>query len=182
MKLATLTFNEHLLTTPLGELAIWLDSEDTLQFVGWHEDRETSRVQLASYYPQNAISLQTAPLPSPVIRLIANYFTGDIKAIDRLKVAQFGSPFQKKVWQALRTIPAGSTTSYGELAKQLGNPLASRAVGMANHHNPIAIVVPCHRVIGKNNKLTGYAGGLERKQWLLDHERRFIHNDLLPLI
>lgn len=182
MKQTALTFNEYLLTTPLGELAIWLDSTDVLQFVGWLKHKEPSLQQLANYYQVKTIDLQTVTQPNEVIRAMANYFTGDIKAIDSLKVAHFGSPFQKQVWQALRTIPAGTTTSYGELAKQLGKPQASRAVGMANHHNPIAIVVPCHRVIGKNKKLTGYAGGLERKQWLLDHERHFTYNDLLPLI
>jgi len=182
MKQTAVTFNEHLLNTPLGELAIWLDKADILQFVGWLEYREPTLQQLAHYYQTTTINLQPETQPNNIVTKIADYFAGDIKAIDCLPVASFGSPFQKQVWQALRTIPAGTTTSYGELAKQLDKPLASRAVGMANHNNPIAIVVPCHRVIGKNKQLTGYAGGLERKQWLLDHERKFIYNDILPLL
>jgi methylated-DNA-[protein]-cysteine S-methyltransferase len=81
-----------------------------------------------------------------------------------------GTPFQKLVWAELRNIPAGATISYGELAKRIGRPGASRAVGLANGSNPIAIVVPCHRVIGANGSLTGYGGGMERKRWLLEHE------------
>ncbi len=83
-----------------------------------------------------------------------------------------GSPFQRRVWQALLEIPYGATTTYGELALRLGKPGAARAVGLANGRNPFAIVVPCHRVVGARGALTGYGGGLERKRWLLDHERR----------
>jgi methylated-DNA-[protein]-cysteine S-methyltransferase len=82
-----------------------------------------------------------------------------------------GAPFELRVWAALRLIPPGRTVSYGEIARQIGAPGSSRAVGMANGANPIAIIVPCHRVIGSNGTLTGYGGGLDRKAWLLDHER-----------
>lgn len=82
-----------------------------------------------------------------------------------------GGPFELRVWAALRQIPRGETTSYGEIARRIGSPGASRAVGLANGANPIAIIVPCHRVIGSNGSLTGYGGGLDRKQWLLDRER-----------
>jgi methylated-DNA-[protein]-cysteine S-methyltransferase len=85
-------------------------------------------------------------------------------------VATNGTDFQKSVWHALRAIPAGQTVTYGELARRLGQPTAMRAVGLANGANPIGIVVPCHRVVGANGTLTGYAGGLERKRWLLAHE------------
>jgi methylated-DNA-[protein]-cysteine S-methyltransferase len=85
-------------------------------------------------------------------------------------VATGGTPFQRRVWSALREIPVGRTVSYGALAQQLGQPSAARAVGLANGRNPIGIVVPCHRVIGSNAALTGYAGGLARKRWLLEHE------------
>ncbi|MGC1423825.1 MAG: methylated-DNA--[protein]-cysteine S-methyltransferase, partial [Terracidiphilus sp.] len=81
-------------------------------------------------------------------------------------------PFQQEVWRALREIPCGSTTSYGRLAEAIGRPTAVRAVGLANGANPVAVVVPCHRVIGANGTLTGYGGGIERKRWLLDHEKR----------
>ena len=98
------------------------------------------------------------------------YFEGDLAAIEGLPVEYHGTPFQETVWRALREIPVGATESYGQLAARIGKPSASRAVGHANSQNPIAIVVPCHRVIGANASLTGYAGGMNRKRWLLDHE------------
>jgi len=84
-----------------------------------------------------------------------------------------GAPFELQVWDALRQIPIGATSTYGAIAKQLGAPAASRAVGAANGANPVGIIVPCHRVIGSSGKLTGYGGGLDRKQWLLNHEARW---------
>src|SRR5204863_3697864 len=84
-----------------------------------------------------------------------------------------GSPFQLAVWNALRAIPYGETRTYGQIAKAIGQPRSARAVGLANNQNPIAIIVPCHRVIGANKSLTGYGGGLPRKRWLLEHEARF---------
>lgn len=102
---------------------------------------------------------------------IRAYFGGELTALDDIAVHPAGTPFQQKVWTALRAIPAGRTESYGQLAKQIGRPTACRAVGLANGQNPISLVIPCHRVIGSNGKLTGYGGGLHRKQWLLEHER-----------
>jgi methylated-DNA-[protein]-cysteine S-methyltransferase len=102
---------------------------------------------------------------------IRAYLDGDYGSLDDITVNTGGTSFQQLVWQELRTILVGTTLSYGQLATKLGKPTASRAVGMANSLNPVAIVVPCHRVIGAKAKLTGYAGGLERKQWLLEHER-----------
>jgi methylated-DNA-[protein]-cysteine S-methyltransferase len=98
------------------------------------------------------------------------YFAGERTTFE-LALEPAGTPFQREVWAALRTIPYGETRSYGELAAQIGRPGASRAVGLANGRNPISIVIPCHRVIGSTGTLTGYGGGLERKQWLLDLER-----------
>ncbi len=99
------------------------------------------------------------------------YFDGDLSAVNDLPTETNGTAFQRAVWQVLRKIPAGRTISYGALAAQIGNPKAVRAVGLANGSNPIAIVVPCHRVIGANASLTGYGAGLHRKRWLLAHER-----------
>jgi methylated-DNA-[protein]-cysteine S-methyltransferase len=99
------------------------------------------------------------------------YFAGTRTTFE-LPLRGAGTPFQERVWHALRAIPFGRTESYGALAKRLGDANASRAVGMANGRNPISIIVPCHRVVGANGALTGYGGGLERKQWLLEHERR----------
>lgn len=102
--------------------------------------------------------------------MLSRYFAGECAVIDTVAVELNGTGFQKKVWQALRRIPTGATLSYGELARRIGEPSAVRAVGAANGANPIALVVPCHRVIGSDGSLTGYGGGLERKRWLLDHE------------
>ena len=102
--------------------------------------------------------------------LLRRYFGGDLAVLDTIPVELNGTAFQKQVWQALRRIPSGSTISYGELARRIGNPSAIRAVGTANGANPVAVIVPCHRVIGSDGSLTGYGGGLDRKQWLLAHE------------
>jgi methylated-DNA-[protein]-cysteine S-methyltransferase len=91
-------------------------------------------------------------------------------AIDSISVDTGGTPFQRQVWAALRSIPAGGTVTYADLARTLGRPSAARAVGAINGRNPVAIVVPCHRLIGRHASLTGYAGGLWRKRWLLSHE------------
>lgn len=101
---------------------------------------------------------------------IRAYLAGDFGALDGIEVRTAGTAFQRKVWAALREIPVGATLSYGRLAARIGVPTASRAVGMANGSNPVPIVVPCHRVIGANGRLTGFGGGLHRKQWLLAHE------------
>ncbi|USH04199.1 methylated-DNA--[protein]-cysteine S-methyltransferase [Grimontia kaedaensis] len=105
-----------------------------------------------------------------IISQLDRYFAGEAVEFD-VPLDLLGTAFQCEVWKALKSIPAGETLSYGELANQVGRPKASRAVGAANGQNPIAIIVPCHRVIGKNGKLTGYAGGLEAKAWLLKHEQ-----------
>jgi methylated-DNA-[protein]-cysteine S-methyltransferase len=99
------------------------------------------------------------------------YFAGELDSLDDIDVELHGTEFQREVWTALRDIPAGTTTTYGELARGIERPRAVRAVGAANGSNPVSIVVPCHRVIGRNGTLTGYGGGLHRKQWLLQHER-----------
>jgi methylated-DNA-[protein]-cysteine S-methyltransferase len=98
------------------------------------------------------------------------YLAGDFMAFDGLPVTTGGTDFQEQCWRALRAIPVGTVTTYGALAAQMGRPKASRAVGYANSLNPVAIILACHRVIGQNRGLTGYAGGLDRKRWLLEHE------------
>ena len=117
---------------------------------GWKEDR------------------MLAPL-SATLQQLAEYFAGTRRNFD-LPLRPQGTVFQQRVWRELIEIPYGQTWSYGELAKRIDNPSASRAVGLANGRNPISILVPCHRVIGADGSLTGYGGGLERKQWLLAHE------------
>lgn len=105
-----------------------------------------------------------------VAHQLSAYFAGDLTEFD-VDYTLVGTEFQRRVWTALLTIPYGQTRSYGELAGQIGSPTASRAVGLANGRNPISIIVPCHRVVGADGSLTGFAGGLDTKAWLLDHER-----------
>ncbi len=122
------------------------------------------RVHYGSY------TLTSAAEPCTIGRNVQAYFDGDLGVIEDIPVQTGGTVFQREVWKALRLIPSGMTTSYGALAARIGRPKASRAVGLANGSNPVSIVVPCHRVIGANAKLTGYGGGLYRKEWLIAHE------------
>jgi methylated-DNA-[protein]-cysteine S-methyltransferase len=118
------------------------------------------------------------PLPEPfrhdagfadIADQLEAYFAGDLLAFD-IPIRLEGTEFQRRVWSHLREIPYGETISYGELARRMGSPGAARACGLANGRNPVSVIVPCHRVIGADGRLTGYGGGLERKAWLLDHE------------
>jgi methylated-DNA-[protein]-cysteine S-methyltransferase len=108
--------------------------------------------------------------PAGVGAILREYFAGDVHALDRVTVEMEGTPFQCRVWTTLRSIRAGRTASYSDIARTIGLPSAVRAVGAANGANPIAVVVPCHRIIGASGSLTGYGGGLDRKRWLLEHE------------
>lgn len=117
-----------------------------------------------------AFRFRNAAGSHPVVTALAAYFDGELDALNGLDVDPGGTPFQRQVWTALRDIPAGTTQGYAQLACVVGRPKAARAVGAANAHNPIAVVVPCHRLIGACGGLTGYAGGLDRKRWLLEHE------------
>jgi methylated-DNA-[protein]-cysteine S-methyltransferase len=112
------------------------------------------------------------PRELPWTNAVKNYFTGELEALHGIPTDTGGTDFQQAVWQALQKIPIGRTWSYLEMAKHIGKPAATRAVGMTNGMNPISLILPCHRVIGSNGKLTGYAGGLERKRWLLEHENK----------
>ncbi|MET0515746.1 MAG: methylated-DNA--[protein]-cysteine S-methyltransferase [Nitrospiraceae bacterium] len=162
------------LVTPIGELVVMCDEQEYLRATDWTSYDARMHRLLARYYGKDCFTLTPAPKRSRPALAIAAYFDGDVHAIDSLPVATEGTVFQKSVWQALRSIPAGQTISYGQLARRLGKPAAVRAVGLANGANPIGVVVPCHRVIGANGTLTGYGGGLERKRWLLHHERQHL--------
>ena len=165
------TFSFERLETPTGPMLIVTDDEDRLRMLDWEDHDERMKRLLQRHYGADAIQLRERKNPSPARRALQAYFTGDINAPTGLAIALNGTDFQRSVWEALRRIPAGRTISYGVLANWIGRPTATRAVGLANGANPIAIVVPCHRVIGANVTLTGYGGGLERKRWLLAHER-----------
>ena len=153
---------------PVGDLLIVTDNEGALRALDFADFEARMRTLLARHY--GSVTLSDGPAPPAVIAALDAYFAGDATALDGLTVKTGGSEFQRRVWTALRAIPAGTTTGYGALAAMLGNPGAARAVGLANGANPIGIVVPCHRVIGANGTLTGYAGGVARKRWLLEHE------------
>ena len=110
------------------------------------------------------------PDPAGAVTALRAYFSGDFQALDWLFVDPIGTDFQRRVWGVLRTVRAGRTASYADIANAIGAPTATRAVGAANGANPIALVIPCHRIIGSGGSLVGYGGGLERKRWLLEHE------------
>lgn len=116
------------------------------------------------------VALERAPRGARIPRLVARYFEGDLEAIREIEVDPAGSKLQSKIWSLLREIPAGRTWTYGELAVKAGAPSAARAAGGIVGANPIPVVIPCHRVLGKSGSLTGFGGGLRRKQWLLEHE------------
>jgi len=151
-----------------GDILTVTDGNDTLRALDFADYEPRMRTLLARHY--GAVTLVEGDAPARVTAALDAYFGGDTTALDALPVATAGSDFQRSVWAALRAIPAGTTTGYGALAAALGKPGAARAVGLANGANPIGIVVPCHRVIGANGTLTGYAGGVARKEWLLRHE------------
>lgn len=163
----TMNLNLDRMESPLGTLLLVWQGEDlrALEFSDY-EARMTKL--LRQHYGE--YELREVVAPATMRKALTDYFAGDLAALQNVSVKTNGTEFQQAVWAALRTIPAGQTRTYGELAQQIQRPAAVRAVGMTNGANPIGIVVPCHRVIGANGTLTGYAGGLERKRWLLEHE------------
>jgi methylated-DNA-[protein]-cysteine S-methyltransferase len=157
------------LPTPIGALLIVFDQKDRLRALDW-EDYETRMRRLLRLQYRTEVSLRAGSAPKQIRGALASYFAGDHAALARIEVEIAGTPFQRKLWTALRTIPSGQTSTYGALAAKIGAPNAVRAVGAANGANPVSIVLPCHRVIGSDRRLTGYGGGLDRKRWLLTHE------------
>lgn len=157
--------------TPIGDMLIVSDHDGNLRAVSWADHETRMRRLLQLHYGQSGFTLAPARNPNGLAQAISRYFAGELTAIDALPVQTAGTPFQRNVWRALRTIPCGTTTTYAKLAAQIGKPAAVRAVGLANGANPVGVIVPCHRVIGSNGSLTGYADGIARKSWLLHHER-----------
>lgn len=155
--------------TPIGAMLIAADAEGNLRVADWSDHEDRMRRLLRHHY-RDAFRLEPACDPHGLSWAIGRYFAGELAAIETLPVQTAGTPFQQKVWRALREIPCGTTASYAQLAERIGQPAAVRAVGLANGANPVGVVVPCHRVIGSNGSLTGYGGGIERKRWLLKHE------------
>jgi len=154
--------------SPIGTMLVVVDDESHLRVLDW-EDFEARMLRMLRLC--HGASIRLVPGRARAVRdRLESYFAGDIRAIDAIPVRTGGTPFQNKVWTALRTIPAGTILTYGRLARKIRKPTAIRAVGHANGANPVSVVVPCHRLIGADGTLTGYGGGLHRKQWLLAHE------------
>lgn len=143
--------------TPIGRIGIA------------EEDGSLTRLAFQTELPAGAV-LEETPLAARCRQELDEYFSGERQSFD-LPLCAKGTDFQKKVWAALCEIPYGETRTYGEVAAAVGSPKAARAVGLANNRNPIAVIVPCHRVVGSNGKLVGYAGGLDKKEFLLELER-----------
>ncbi len=155
------------LATPLGEMLVAADGA-AVRAIEFSDCADRLARNLRVSWPR--LSELLAPARGGLAERLGAYFAGELRAIDGIVVGALGTPFQRKIWAALRTLPPGESITYGQLAADLGMPRASRAVGAANGANPVSIVVPCHRLTGADGTLTGYAGGLARKAWLLRHE------------
>jgi O-6-methylguanine DNA methyltransferase len=160
------------LATAVGPM-LTVAHDGGLSALEFDDGRRLGRLEarLRRHYPGCTIEEGTHDVIGQVERWLAAYFAGKSAETASLMLDARGQAFEMLVWSALRLIPPGTTTTYGAIAQQIGSPGAARAVGLANGANPIAIIVPCHRVIGANGTLTGYGGGLDRKAWLLNHER-----------
>jgi methylated-DNA-[protein]-cysteine S-methyltransferase len=161
------------IATPTGPMLLLTDAQERVRALDWEDHEERMQRRLARHGGADADAAWVEPSSgraSKARRAVQAYFGGELSALEALDVHTGGTQFQRDVWAALRAIPVGETTSYGQLATTIGRPRAVRAVGLANGANPIALVVPCHRVIGADASLTGYGGGIERKRWLLEHE------------
>ena len=155
-------------------MALVHDADGLLWAAEFHEDPQRLATSLERF-ALGPLEPGETPLPAQLADAFAAYFAGELGALEKLATGSFGSRFERAVWAELRRIPPGETRSYGDIARCLGGAASgagpnARAVGTANGRNPLAIVVPCHRVIGADGSLTGYAGGLKRKAWLLAHE------------
>jgi len=169
--------------SPIGVMLVISDGDGVLRALDFADYEARMHRLLRLHY--GSYTLSDGPKSVAVAKALPAYFSGDPGPIEELQVETGGTAFQTLRWKALRTIPHGTTMSYGQLAAEIGRPKGSRAVGLANGSNPIAIVVPCHRVIGADGSLTGYGGGMSRKLWLLHHENaQFSHkparNELHP--
>jgi len=172
MKKQPLTFALSRLETPIGVALIATDESGRLRVLDWEDHAERMQRGLDRIYrASGGVRLDPSIAAAwPVRDRLKAFFAGDLAAIDAIPVESAGTPFQRKVWATLRKIPAGKTWTYTELATRSGRAAAVRAAGAANGLNPISVVVPCHRVIGMDGALTGYGGGIARKEWLLRHE------------
>lgn len=162
----------HVMSSPVGLLFLAL-SDRGLRHVEYMDRKSIKRVIASHAQPESGDTWEASLLAlKPVVDQLEAYFCGALTEFE-VPLDPIGTTFQRLVWKALLRIPYGETKSYGEIAKAIHQPRSARAVGLANNQNPLAIVIPCHRVIGANGSLTGYGGGMHRKKWLLQHEARF---------
>jgi methylated-DNA-[protein]-cysteine S-methyltransferase len=167
------------LPTPIGEALVITDEMGRLRALDWADCEDKMRILLRRHYGYFAVT--QCRLPQRLQNALTGYFEGEYSSLTSVEWRTAGTSFQRLVWTTLTKIPPGRTLSYAALAAKIGRPTAVRAVGLANGANPISIVVPCHRVIGSDGSLTGYGGGIERKQWLLDHEGATFRKNGRPL-
>lgn len=156
---------------PLGPMLLVTDERGVVRALDFADCEARMQRLIRLHY--GLVALTEGSAPEAVRIALARYFAGEADALRAVSWATGGTDFQRAVWRGLTDIPVGQTDSYAGLATRIGRPTAVRAVGLANGSNPVGIIVPCHRVIGKSGALTGYAGGIERKRWLLEHERRW---------
>jgi methylated-DNA-[protein]-cysteine S-methyltransferase len=175
---AKLRLSRAVVPTPLGNMLALSSGEGlcALEFMNKRLTRLERRLQ--RWFPAHEVVDERSVTIGRTITWLERYFGGVSAAVGDLPLDMRGADFERRVWKRLLRIPPGETTSYGAIAKELDSVGASRAVGLANGANPIAIIVPCHRVIGSTGSLTGYGGGLDRKTWLIDHERRWRRDSL----
>ena len=166
----TKTFFFDVVNSPVGKLAIVADENGAMRLLSFDGETERWRKDFLRRFGEASLVARRDPFGHATA--LKSYFAGDMDVLDSVPVVFSGTPFQNRVWKQLRRIPVGKTTSYGALAKKIGEPKAMRAVGLANGANPVAVIVPCHRVIGSDGSLTGFGGGLPRKKWLLEHEAK----------
>ena len=154
------------IVTPIGPIAVAVTEEGRLRALELPANGRSGRSRLEARYA----GAKRVPPPPALARQFQRYFAGDLAALDEIEIEPEGSPFFQKVWKVLRRVKPGQTLSYKELAHRAGRPSAVRASASANARNPIALVIPCHRIIGSDGHLCGYGGGLPMKKWLLRHE------------
>ncbi len=168
------------LNSPLGAMLLVADAQQVVRALDFADHKARLHRGLREQYGET--ELVDVPAPAEIAAALGRYFDGELEALNGLRTATAGSQLQREVWAALRRIPAGTATTYGKLAKELGfnDPRAAIDMRAANGANPIAIIVPCHRVIASNGDLKGYAWGVHRKRWLLQHEKAMTIQEKAP--
>ena len=159
------------ISSPVGSIDL-ITQSDVLISVDFSDCRD----RMIRLLEKRMGSFSLHPQSHEYAQCLKAYFAGHLHAVENVTLSLLGTPFQNRVWSALATVPVGTTLSYGELAKQINQPKAAQAVGRANAMNPILIFLPCHRIVGKNKQMVGYSGGLDRKAWLLNHEKHYAAN------